>query len=337
MGDAMNDMTKERRIPVSEYPSRVLMDLRTDCNLKCPMCIVHGGTDDARLKAFLRRSMPIEKAKQILDEVMAGKPMVQPNLWSEPTLAHDFQEHIRAMKERGLSVTMNTNGLTLREKMAEFMVEVGVDSVSISIDAMTKETLKKVRGIERLDKIHGAVDILLKARGDHPKPRVGVSFTKQPDNQHEAEAFVEYWGPRVDFVRIGELFVDGHFPSMRPEGPRKPCPSLYSTLPIHANGNAAMCCLDGFGETNMGNVFEQGVLGVWHGEELTKVRHYHETGQWEKVPFCTNCDRWSSHVFDETVQDGYLIRRSPEYTYYNKLSNMDNWSEELKHAHQQSA
>jgi MoaA/NifB/PqqE/SkfB family radical SAM enzyme len=331
----MNDMTKDGRIPVPAYPSRVLMDLRTDCNLKCPMCIVHGGTDDPRLQAFLRRSMPLEKAQQILDEVMAGKPMVQPNLWSEPTLAHNFQEHLRAMKERGLPVTMNTNGLTLREKMAEFLVEVGIDSVSVSIDATTKESLKKVRGIDKLEKIHGAVDVLLKARGDRQKPRVGVSFTIQPDNQHETQDFIAYWGPRVDFVRIGELFVDGRFPNMRPEGPRKPCPSLYSTLAIHANGNAAMCCLDGFGDTNMGNVFEQGVQGVWHGEEFTKVRRYHETGQWDKVPFCQGCDRWSSHVFEEEVKDGYLVRRSPEYTYYNKLSGIDSWSNELKNAHRQ--
>src|SRR5438445_10174415 len=39
-------------LPVPELPPRVLLDLVTDCNLKCPMCIVHGATDDRRPKAF---------------------------------------------------------------------------------------------------------------------------------------------------------------------------------------------------------------------------------------------------------------------------------------------
>jgi|APTNR8051073442_1049403.scaffolds.fasta_scaffold16002_3 MoaA/NifB/PqqE/SkfB family radical SAM enzyme len=332
----MPDDQSRAPLLVPEYPSRLLMDLRTDCNLKCPMCIVHGGTDDPRLQAFLRRNMSLENARRILDEVAAAKPMVQPNLWSEPTLAKDLEDQIRAMKERGLSVTMNTNGLLLKEKLARFFVEVELDSIAISIDAMTPETLLKVRGIDKLAKIHRAVETMLRIRGDREKPRIGVSFTLQPDNEHERDAFVTYWGPRVEFVRVAELFVDGRFPNMRPEGPRKPCPSLYSTLPVHVDGNAAICCLDGFGETKMGNVFEQGVKGVWHGEEFTKVRHYHETGQWDEVPFCKNCDRWSSHVFEEVEENGYLVRRSPEYTYYNRLDRLDNWSTELKDAHNQA-
>lgn len=331
----MADNTEHKPLPVRELPSRVLMDLRTDCNLKCPMCIVHGGTDDPRLQSYLRRDFPLDEAKKVFDEVMFAQPMVQPSLWTEPTLSRDFKAYISAMKERGIPVTMNTNGLTLREELAEFLVEIEFDSISISIDAVTPETLKKVRGIDKLEKIHRGVETMLRVRGEKKKPRVGVSFTSQPTNEHEREAFIEAWAHRVDFVRIGELFVDGKFPNMRPEGPRKPCPSLYSTMAIHVNGNAAICCLDGFGETNMGNVFESSVKEVWHGEEFTKVRHYHETGQWDKVPFCKHCDRWSSYVFEEEVKDGYLIRRSPEYTYYNRMDRMDNWSSGLKNAHEQ--
>ncbi len=60
---------------------------------------------------------------------------------------------------------MNTNGLLLREDLAEFFVEIEVDAVSISIDATTKETLKLVRGIDKLDKLHKAVETMKRARG----------------------------------------------------------------------------------------------------------------------------------------------------------------------------
>lgn len=333
----MSDSAKTVPLPVPALPKRVLIDLRTDCNLKCPMCIVHGETEDPRLKAFLRRSMSLEQARQILDEVMVAKPMLQPNLWSEPTLAHDFKKHLRQMKERGFPVTLNTNGLTLRPDLAAFMVEAEIDSVAISIDATTPETLLKVRGIDKLAKIHRGVETMIQARGDHVLPRVGVSFTVQEGNKHEEQDFIRFWTPRVDFVRVGELFVDGKFPRMQPPGERTPCPSLYSTLAVQVDGKAVICCLDGFAETDMGNVLERGVAAVWHGPEFTQMRHYHETQQWEKVPFCQNCDRWSSYVFEEEIRDGLLIRRSPEYTYYNRVERLDSWSAALKSAHQQEA
>ena len=320
-------------LPVPELPPRVIMDLRTDCNLKCPMCIVHGDPDNPLLKDFLRRDMPVEMSEKILDDLTDVKPMIMPSLWSEPLLSRQFREHARAIKSRGFTLAMNTNGLLLREDLAEFFVEIGVDAVSISIDAVTKETLKKVRGIDRLDKLHAAVDIMLRVRGERELPRVGVSFTVQATNEHEREAFIEQWAHRVDFVRIGELFVDGKFPNVKVEGPRLPCPALYSTIAIHANGNVSYCCLDGFGETNVGNVFEKSVKDVWNGEALNKVRYYHETGQWDKVPFCKSCERWASYGFEETIENGLLIRRSPEYTYYNNLERLNNWSGGLLGTH----
>jgi radical SAM protein with 4Fe4S-binding SPASM domain len=217
--------------------------------------------------------------------------------------------------------------------MARYFVEMQVDAIAFSIDAATKATLKKVRGIDRLEKLHRAVERMLLARADHKLPRIGVSFTVQPANAHEREDFVRFWAQQVDFVRVGELFQDGHFPNIKIEGPRRPCPALYSTMAIHANGNVSICCLDGFGETNVGNVFDEGVEAVWNGEKLNKIRRHHEAGEWEKVPFCQSCERWASYGFEEEIRDGLLVRRSPEYTYYNRLDRLDNWSDSLLGTH----
>ncbi|WP_109117499.1 radical SAM protein [Azospirillum sp. TSO22-1] len=321
-------------LPVPDLPPRILMDLRTDCNLKCPMCIVHGDPENPAVKGILRRSMSVEQSRRILDEVMAAKPLIQPSLWSEPTLAHDFQEHVRAMKERGATVAMNTNGLLLTEATARFLVEAGVDSVSVSVDSMTPETLMKVRGINKLDKIHRGIENLLAARGDAATPRIGVSFTLQDANRHELDAFVAHWTRKVDVVRVGELFIgpDG-FPNVRTAGPRQPCHALYSTMAIHVDGNVSLCCLDGFGDTNVGNVFKDGVRGVWHGPKLTEVRRLHEQGRYDEVPFCTNCDRWASNAYEEEIRDGLLIRRSAEYTYYNRIDRLTNWTGSLQNTH----
>jgi MoaA/NifB/PqqE/SkfB family radical SAM enzyme len=308
------------------------MDLATKCNLRCPMCPVWGSEDEEAIDS-VEGVMDLEASRRLLDEIMAAKPLIQPNMYGEPLLAPNLRERIADMKARGMAVAMNTNGLTLTEDLAQFFVDQNVDSVMFSIDAVTRPTLRKIRGIDKLEKIETAVFRLLKMRGETDFPRVGVSFTIQDDNRHEAESFVTRWVGVVDVVRMGIIFMNGTFPDMETPPKRLPCPAIYHTLPVHNDGTVTVCCLDGFKTTNMGNVFKEGVAGIWQGEEFAKVRYYHETGQWDKVPFCKPCNGWAQYEFKEEVRDGLLIRKSPQYTYYNKIARLKNWQGNLLGGH----
>lgn len=319
-------------LPVPDLPPRVLLDLATKCNLRCPMCTVWGSEDDNAIDSVVG-AMDIDSSRRLLDELIEARPLIQPNMYGEPLLAPNLRERIVDMKTRGMSIAMNTNGLTLKDDLAQFFVEQEIDSVMFSIDAATKETLKKIRGIDKLAKIESAVFRMLRARGDKVKPRIGVSFTIQDGNRHEVDAFVERWVGTVDVVRMGIIFENGTFPDMETPSPRTPCPALYSTLPVHNDGTVTICCLDGFKQTNVGNVFKDGLAAVWKGEEFSKIRYFHETNQFDKVPFCEKCNGWAQYDFTEEVRDGLLIRRSPQYTYYNKIAYLTNWQGQLLGGH----
>lgn len=320
-------------MPIPELPGRVLLDLATKCNLRCPMCVVWGSEDDESVES-VTGVMDLEASRRLLDEIMVAQPLVQPNMWGEPLMAPNLREQIIQMKERGIAVAMNTNGLTLNENLAQFFVEQKVDSVMFSIDAVTRPTLRKIRGIDKLEKLETAVFRLLKMRGEAEFPRVGVSFTIQDENRHEVDEFVSRWAGVVDVVRTGVVFENGTFPDMNTPPKRVPCPAIYNTLPVHNDGTVTVCCLDGFKATNMGNVFKDGVKAVWQGEEFAKIRYYHETEQWEKVPFCKPCNGWAQYEFEEEIRDGLLIRKSPQYTYYNKVARLTNWTGNLLGGHQ---
>lgn len=322
---------KPRSVP--ELPGRILLDLATKCNLKCPMCVVWGSEDDESIES-VTGVMSLEASRRLLDEVMEAAPLIQPNMWGEPLMSPNLREQILQMKKRGIAVAMNTNGLTLNEKLAQFFVEQKVDSVMFSIDAVTRPTLRKIRGIDKLENLETAVFRLLKMRGGEKCPRVGVSFTIQDDNRHELDDFVSRWVGIVDVVRTGVVFEKGTFPDMQTPPKRLPCPAIYNTLPVHNDGTVTICCLDGFKETNMGNVFSSDVRKVWNGEEFSKARYYHETEQWDKVPFCKSCNGWAQYEFEEEISDGLLIRKSPQYTYYNKISRLSNWNGSLLGGHQ---
>ena len=307
---------------MQNLPKRLLIDFATKCNLRCPMCPVWG-SDDNSINS-VKGLMNVKASKKILDE-LTNEPLVQPNMYGEPLLIPNLREVLADMKQRGIKIAMNTNGLTLDDSLAEYMVKIKIDSISFSLDAVSRESLNKIRGIDKIEKIESAVFRMLIARGDAKFPRIGVSFTLQEANRHEEKEFIDRWLGKVDYVRIGLLFENGTFPDMKVPEKRLPCPVLYETMPIHNDGTVSICCLDGFKQTNVGNVFKDGVSAVWNSKEFNEVRHYHETKQWDKVPFCKNCNGWAQHEFIEENVDGILIRKSPEFTYYNRIDRMSNW------------
>jgi len=316
-------------------PPRLLVDIQGGyCNLKCPKCWVHSPEAETDF-SHLRGRMSLEDARKILDEVMNAKPAFQPNLWTEPLMAKNFKEHIRQVKERGIPASMNTNGLLLDDEMANFLVEIKFDSVFISIDATTKESLLKSRGTDKLEQIEKSVFTMLKARGNHTLPRIGVTFTEEACNAHERDEFIKKWIPHVDVIRIGERYENyGNVKRIPLPKKRTPCRALYDTMAVHFNGDVSICCLDGTRATNMGNIIKDGVHKVWHGEAFTQARHYHETGQWSKVPFCAGCKVWAKYDYQETLEDGILVRRSPLMSYYNRVDRMETWTEENRAGHQ---
>jgi len=322
--------------PQFQLPSRILLDLATLCNLRCPQCPVWGSGRTEDLKK-LAGVMGQEERRRILDEVKAVAPLIQPNMYGEPLLAPGIRDAMAEMKALGITVAMNTNGLALTPDLADYFVSIGLDSIFFSLDGVTPDTLEKIRGIRDLDRLENAVHIMLTARGDGTVPRIGVSFTEQEANHHETAAFIARWAGRVDCVRIGLYFKEGRFEGMPDPGPRKPCPAIYSTMPIHHDGTATICCLDGFKTTHMGNVFtDGGVEAVWNGPGFLRIRRLHEAGHWDRIALCRNCNGWAQYEFDEEERDGLLIRRSPQYTYYNRIDRLGNWQGSLLGGHRLS-
>jgi len=332
----VRDLSRKEWV-VPTLPERYLLDLKTDCNLKCPMCLMHGDPAEKAKHPSAIGTMTIENARKLLDEIQAAKPVVAPSWWGEPFLVNNLKDRLREMKERGMTIAINTNGLVLSEEMATFLVDLEVDSVFFSVDAMTPETLKVVRGVTKVDKIRRNCEMLIRIRNAAGKklPRIGASYTIQKENEHELDEFVDVWTKIVDVVRVGYVFEAGSLRGIDLPEKRVPCAMLYHTMPIHYNGDASICCFDSYGSEIVGNVFEDGVAGVWNGEKLNQIRHYHESEQWDKVPFCKDCNAWAGQIWQEEIKDGLLIRKSVQMTYYNRLDRMDSWHENIRGGHAQ--
>lgn len=290
------------------------------CNLACPKCPAHGARK--RTDNPYRGAMPLNLAERLLDELGGSGTIVHPYAYYEPFVHTEIWDYIRAATKRGLPVHLNTNGLLVTADVARRLVDAGVESIFVSIDATTADTLRKVRGAADIERVSNAVSLLLDARGARNRPRIGVSFTVEEANRPEQDAFVRRWIPHVDVVRVAQLYALNR-PDAGPKQVRVPCPVLYDTLLVHFNGDAAICCLDASGRSFAGNVLDHGVQRVWSGSALSHVRGKHEAADYDQVPLCANCADWPRYGYSEgRIADGLLVRSSPLLTYYNRLDRL---------------
>ena len=319
---------------IPEYPKKINFGIHEkSCNLSCPKCLMH--SEDYPRGRELRKTlgrMSIKDIVKVFDEVKHIKPMVSPSFWSEPLLNERlFKKFVEEAKKRDIPVMVNTNALLIDEEMAKFLID-NLHTISISIDATTKETLLKARSTDELEKIENAVMLLLRIRGDNLIPRIVVSFTEEDFNIHEKEEFISHWINEVDAIRVNKAYDDEKQVIHIGEDPdRIPCRDIYDSMTIDFDGTARACCIDAYRETNLGNVFKEGVSSVWKGKEISDLRNEHESNKYSEKSFCKDCDQWAGfNIVNEYEEKGLLIRETRYSTYYNRIDRLGGWSKETR-------
>lgn len=192
---------------LSEIPPQIYIGVQDGyCNLKCPMCFIHSESNTNSDTSKYKGIMSFENYCRILDELEGSHTTINPYRFTEPLLIKNLHDCITAAKNRNLSVALDTNGLLLKKEMADFFVKEGLDSIMFSIDAMTSDTLEKVRGVRQIEKIKDSVFMMLEARGNLSWPRIGVSFVESESNHQEKKDFIDYWINHVDVIRVNKMF-----------------------------------------------------------------------------------------------------------------------------------
>ena len=332
---------KKFNIKSNEMPDIVRLELTNTCNLKCPHCRHH--SEEKRLpenypeyyknKIFMSE----EQIKKIFDEISPHKPSVTLNVANEPMISPSFKFAVKQIKKHDLSGTFNTNGLMLNEDMCKFLVEQEFESVNISVDAVTPETLKKARGITALDKLVRNVKRLVNARNEKKLPRVGVTFVVMPYNKNEINKFIDFWKDYADVIRFTGYITDkcpdiSVLPDVEIEKipPRIPCKQIYRDIVIRANGDITPCVITAESPDyiSMGNIFEDGgIRKVWNGKIFQEWRNLHNQSKWDDISNCKGCDYWVDSLQPkEKETEEFLIRSPSPYTvFYNVKKRLDNW------------
>ena len=314
--------TKQKMI----IPDNVLLETSALCNLSCLGCALHGP------ESFVQRpfgNMKKEVWETVLKEigswdkkveVMAhggGEPLLNPKLKEIITFAKSFSN---------IKIGFLTNGMLLDESWAEFLIDINLDWIALSIDGVVSETHDAIRKNSNLLKVEKNLNRFLEIKKSKGVVFPDVKLNMVAYNQiiNQQDDFIQKWINKVDSVMIScyrNPPSSKRWPGVH--GKRKKCKLLWSQAVVAWDGRLGLCCEDfnmDFSAGKIGN--GKGLLELWNNSNFSELRKLHSKGLYNQHPMCKSCDTWAEdYVRKKSIdkKNGYLIMKSPSQTVYQVL------------------
>ncbi|CAN0158659.1 unnamed protein product, partial [Chrysoparadoxa australica] len=130
-------------------------------------------------------------------------------------------------------------------------------------------------------------------------PEISMYFLEfnKDKNSHseEMKEFLNYTKEFADYIEVWRPhnFGDGRsYRDRNKQQERKSCGRPNSgPIQINWKGIVVPCCYDYNEEIPLGNIAQQTVEEVLKGSAYEKLRESHNTGKFEMVPYCDQCDQ----------------------------------------------
>jgi MoaA/NifB/PqqE/SkfB family radical SAM enzyme len=234
--------------------------------------------------------------------------LIQPFLNNDPLTDKKIVPRLRAIiaKNPRARVMITTNGALLRDSIVDALVELDLHAIHISSNALTAEVYRRTMGIDGYAVIRNVNHLWSRLQRARARTRLTVTAILLESNKREIAHMSAYWRSRgIGFYlnplndRAGNLsgeqfdrllpFSDSANRTQLRSVNMSGCPSLYSFMGIHWNGDVIACCNDWRRARVMGSAREQDLHAIWHGEAYRAIRHLSDTGRLNEAPLCGDC------------------------------------------------
>ena len=175
-----------RKPEVCDRPCYVQLEVTTHCNLACYMCVRNEVIKHPR-------HLPLADFQRLFDQIQprrltlsgAGEPLLNPDLVA--MIAHAARH--------GAALMVPTNGTLLGQaELAQGLVEAGLDTLKISIDAATAQTYQAIRRQDCFDRVLDGIRQLTEIKRQHNR--------RTPELRFDVVILKENWAQIPDIVEL---------------------------------------------------------------------------------------------------------------------------------------
>lgn len=300
--------------PCPPAPREVFFDLNNTCNSKCFFC----SNKKIGIPAFLDKKLGFRLLKEFFD---FGTKDAGLFATGEPFIRNDLSEFVYEAKRIGYEYTfLNTNGISAVPEKAKRVLDAGLDSIKFSINAGTKETYKKIHGVDAFDTVISNIKWFNEYRKKSGlKYKIYFSMVFTSLNEGEWPKLCDIVAPYVDATdqrscsnQGGNMLENNSTEKIDPKnllGSLKKtqctgkCPDIFSRCTVTPQGYLSACVVDYRNYLIIADLNTANIKDLWHGQEYVKLRRKHMEGALKGL-ICNNC----LHNCDE---EAFPLR--PEY------------------------
>ena len=282
------------------FPVHLDLESTSVCNLRCPFCATtyhHWGPDRGGF-------MGLDLFRRVIDEAMPqGLCSIKLSLRGEPLLHKGLPQFVRYAKEKGvLDVYFNTNAVLLKDRLAEELLESGLDRISISFEGITKEVYERHRVGARFEEVVANIRAFRAARdaAGRQTPRIRIQTVLLPELKESFADYVGFWEPVADevgYLDARDETGKGHQAETDPceadsGATGWACPFLWQRLMILWDGTVLPCLLHAvkdFTPMVLGQAGKDRLQDLWLGARIQAYRENHRKGRCGDIPACKRC------------------------------------------------
>ena len=227
----------EAQLREHDFPPQLVVESTARCNFRCRHCHHH----ELRRK---QGTMSDQLWTKIITEVAACNPDTEiwPTFYGEALLlGKKIYRRIRQARDLGLTnLVLNSNGSFCRDGNNEEILTCGLRRFILSLDGFTPETFERIRFTRdphgKHAPVYAGVRALLERKRELDTegvatPTIICQFSHMDENEHEAEAFRDYWLSLGAHVKLREKFTWTGFVAAPNLTPPAPANSRCSTTP----------------------------------------------------------------------------------------------------------
>lgn len=179
------DSTKRPAL-VPTLPRSLYLETTNRCDSECQTCIRTFNTLEPP------KDLSLAEVQHIVEQFPVLERVVLHGI-GEPLLNKQIFDIVAYLKARHITVLFNSDAISLTPTRAGQLIDSGLDEYRVSMDAATRETYTKLRGVDQFERVIRNVGhlVTLQQQRGCSTPRVSIWFTTLKANLEELPAFIE--------------------------------------------------------------------------------------------------------------------------------------------------
>ncbi|MBT4889929.1 MAG: radical SAM protein [Rhodospirillales bacterium] len=222
--------------------------------------------------------------------------------YGEPLVDKNIVERVQACTDRNIPTYFSCVPANLSVKRAEEVMKAGLSVLKFSMDGLTNEQQKSVRGrLNDFDKSYQTMLDVIEMREKKGYKTLIVptmiALSEDDDTKEMHQKFLDMWKGYDVFAYVKSqdnrwYFEDDDEMDNNSHYQEQYCEYPWSSMTVMADGSVVPCTQDYNCEMKLGDIHDNSLQEIWNGDAYEKFRHWHITGNFPEGHKCaTRCDQ----------------------------------------------